>query len=534
MISTSRKKLYIFGSLAILIGAFVVAVLAYSEIWVKNSKIVPNLGLSADEIGANYSYFYLYMPQNENPDLPCDYNSYCFGDDNLWFFLPENIDTRTSVIYAIDEAGNVLGRFEDSLEGNLTFGSYTVRKQVANLPVMYITLEDHWLYDQMLETLDKSIVCYGDMKLYVDPQKAKENGWYSEYLSREGDFSQSSTMSIRGRGNHSWSDGDKKSFTMELEKSEDLLGMGSSKKWNLIGSCFDKTLLKNVTFNEIAANVGIEYEPKMEAIDLYIDGEYRGVYYITTKLTVSKETIDLKKGDYLYCLDRPEPDVAIPYESKFWFDDGNGSPTADIVYPSKPSSSEIEEGQEILQRFIDALETADSDEFLKYTDLDSMVAYYWVEELSMNFDGWGRSLYIWYDHTDGKMHFGPIWDMDTALGSPYDKAGMWFSEPEGWRMRNAGIYEAMFIHPEFVEAANEAYLNGGISEAFRDGIDIFYKYKEALGYDAELNYLMFGQEFGTVTLRYDGADHYDTFCDSMIDFYRQRLEWMDEELQKGA
>ena len=98
-------------------------------------------------------------------------------------------------------------------------------------------------------------------------------------------------------------------------------------------------------------------------------------------------------------------------------------------------------------------------------------------------------------------------------------------------MRYASFFRDMYLHPEFREAVADSYYNGGIKEALFDTVDEFYRQKESMGYDAELNHIFFSNASAGYTFDY-GGNNYDEYCDNMISFYRQRVEWIDSEMTK--
>ena len=363
-------------------------------------------------------------------------------------------------------------------------------------------------------------------------EDADANGWFREYLSKSDDHTKKTSASLQGRGNSSWMSKYKKSYSLRLDKSMNLLGMGSNKNWNLIGNSADASLMKNIVFNKVARDAGIEYQPEMRSVVLYVDAQYRGVYTLTSKVTVGKNRVALKKGDMFYRLDPPVQDQPILYSSQTWFEDGLTYPVADLLYPEEADEFEMYRAQSVLQDFINTVENPESARLSEVCDIRSLARYYWVEEASMNFDAWERSTYFYYTQNDGKIHMGPVWDMDLTLGNQFEKAGMMFTTPEGWRVRNAGWYTRLFQNPEFVQAVVDEYQNG-VRSALFDGIEEFRRQKQTLLAEGNMNYAFFG-EIDDYAMRniYDDAGEYDKYCEDIIAFYEARLAWIDG--QRGA
>lgn len=96
---------------------------------------------------------------------------------------------------------------------------------------------------------------------------------------------------MRGHGNSSFTSFKKKSYQFKLEKKQNLFGMGKSKTWLLISSYRDRSFLRNVITSDLAAYAGLEYSPEMVHVNLYVNGEYRGLYLLSEKVQVSSSRV---------------------------------------------------------------------------------------------------------------------------------------------------------------------------------------------------------------------------------------------------
>ncbi|MBQ2560012.1 MAG: CotH kinase family protein, partial [Fibrobacter sp.] len=75
-------------------------------------------------------------------------------------------------------------------------------------------------------------------------------------------------LTIRGRGNTSWTDMPKKSYKIEFEKKQSMLGMPKDKDWALISNYADKTLMRNYIAYRLSATLGAYYAPRSEFAEL--------------------------------------------------------------------------------------------------------------------------------------------------------------------------------------------------------------------------------------------------------------------------
>ena len=160
--------------------------------------------------------------------------------------------------------------------------------KASNLPTMYITS------DKTVAELhtSKSVAGKGKITLAnVDGTKRTDA---------------SKLASIKGRGNSSWnSSGEKRPYNIKLDKKAELIeGAGSAKKWCLIsdncqGGWVDVAAgLANMAAYDMYEAIGGDSALAHETINLYINGEYRGVYLLTEKVEINKERVNITESNY--------------------------------------------------------------------------------------------------------------------------------------------------------------------------------------------------------------------------------------------
>lgn len=505
--------------LSILIASIVIGVAAIAGALLFERKadsryISPTLEYTDEQIVAT-QYFDLIAASGENRNLPGNVESYCMGDDVIHLVLPESVPLDAVNVYVRDIEGRYLARRTYDLTREANIGPWKIVAERHTIPTLFFESDDHSQFEAMNASETKEETASGNLHLCA----GKENIWPDGMKA-----------SLQGRGSTSWHVDTKKSYTLRFDKAQNLLGLGKNRNWNLIGNGYDQSLIKDRAFSEISEQIGIRFQPQMVSVSLYVDGKYMGVYTLTSKISVDANRIAIKKGDYLYRLDNPYPDHPIRYESDVWFEDyGMPYPVADLLYPAEPSADEGLMASQILQRFIDARDNPGIEGFTDICDLDELARFYWIQEASMNFDACSRSIYMYHTMSDNKMHFGPVWDMDLTLGSPYSKRDIDFSVPEGWKIRNIGWYQKLFERPEFVEKVIDVYRNGGVREALLGGTQVFKEKKASLGQDAYMNYMYFGHANSSgMSMVY--GDTYDEYTDAMIRFYDERVRWIDAQM----
>ena len=90
-------------------------------------------------------------------------------------------------------------------------------------------------------------------------------------------------MTIKGRGNSTWFS-NKRPYSLKLSAESDLLGMGQASKWVLLANSQDPTNLNNKLVMDLASRVSSQWAPECQWVDLYLNGQYNGLYLLTEKV----------------------------------------------------------------------------------------------------------------------------------------------------------------------------------------------------------------------------------------------------------
>lgn len=219
---------------------------------------------------------------------------------------------------------------------------------------------------------------------------------------------------IKGRGND-WLI-PKKSYSLTLSAGADLLGMGQAEKWILQANAFDASHLRNKLVYDFADALGLAYSPESRWVDLYLNGEYAGLYLLCERNELHAQRVSLEgNANYLVSMDVG------------WRLEENGKPfvTTDSGYAFRIHDSQINDNtlRQLLQSVENAVCTEDGRDPLtgkhwtELLDLDSWVRKYLLEEIFGNSDGGAISQYFYGSAEDGLMYAGPAWDYDVSMGN---------------------------------------------------------------------------------------------------------------------
>ena len=106
-------------------------------------------------------------------------------------------------------------------------------------------------------------------------------------------------ITIERRGNSSqWNDKRPYRFETVDENGENnnvsLLGMPEENDWVLYAPWQDKSMVRNILAYQLSNDIG-RYAPKTKFIELYLNGDYEGVYVLMEKIKRDNNRVDISK-----------------------------------------------------------------------------------------------------------------------------------------------------------------------------------------------------------------------------------------------
>lgn len=363
--------------------------------------------------------------------------------------------------------------------------------QASELPALYLTSKDAANKGISYVDADKShVVKDAQMELVAANGTSIYNGGLTQ---------------LKARGNSTFTYTPKKSYQIKLAEPSDLLGKQEQvKTWVLLASYFDATQMHDKLIKDLAAELGLAYTASCDWVNLYYDGEYRGVYLLSEKNSVGATSVaitdmeqayeQLNEGygtdmttdlaensygqQYQYTKDLKEPEnitggYLIELNHEMW-DEVSGFKTRqgvafNVKSPEWCGNAAMKYISEYYQAFEDAVYATDDTGaytgyntgtgkyFYEYVDMDSLVKVFLLQELALNCDGFISSVYFYKD-ADGMMYAGPIWDQDMTFGT-------------GWNKTNGAeivdyhyLAKALIRIPAFEAAVKEYYTNTFASE----------------------------------------------------------------------
>ena len=328
-------------------------------------------------------------------------------------------------------------------------------------------------------------------------------------------------LTIRGRGNSSWGM-PKKSYKIEFDKKQSMLGMPKDKDWALIANYADKTLMRNYITYRLSAALGAYYAPRCEFAELYLNGEYLGVYLLTETIKISENRVNIPKNDNSYIV---EFDGKYRADEQVVFSDvltaNNKGKAYRVHNPKNATETTLEILQKHIEEFEKYLKTIESgvdNKIEVWIDVEESLKHYWIQEFTKNPDA---NFYtsVYFTWTKGeKIKMGPVWDFDLAFGN-YDHGDIYI--PENWRIRNYW-YMYLFRDSSYKEYVKEMWcLNCDMFGSVIDFIETTYEQinKAALNNFKRWNILR--------KQKYKSFDTYEDAIADLKNWISQRIQWID-------
>ena len=235
------------------------------------------------------------------------------------------------------------------------------------------------------------------------------------------------SLTIKGRGNSSWFNAPKKSYTIKFEKKQEFLGFASNKSFALIANYFDKTLLRNITAYSLAKKVftKMSWAPSAKTVHLFIDGVYQGLYSAVETVKIAKNRVNIPDiSDFVSSQDTTNfEDYGFILEVNDRMDEYTSFKSDKGV----PFSLKEPDGKDLNKDICNKIEEKTNSveakvyqgDFSEFDlDLYSFADWWIVEELAKNTDSqFYSSCYMYFDPDDKKFHMGPVWDFDLGFGN---------------------------------------------------------------------------------------------------------------------
>ena len=340
---------------------------------------------------------------------------------------------------------------------------------------------------------------------------------------------------IRERGNVSRTF-PKKPWRIKFDKKQNVLNApAKAKKWTLINNYGDKSLMRNLLAFELSRRMGMPYTPFGAAVDVVLNGEYKGCYQLCDQVEVNPGRVEITEmapedvsgealtGGYFVEVD------AYANEEKSWFNSQKGNP----VTIKSPDEDEITAEQ---RSYIEGYFNKMENNWRTYLDLETFLRHFLVGELSGNTDTYW-STYMYKHRGSDIMYTGPVWDFDIAFDN--DVRTYPVCSKNDYVFRSGGSCAGNmhnFVSDIINDQAGLAKLkeiwaaarNGGLT---KENIEAFVSsHEQLLDRSQQLNFKRWPILSERVHQNPRALGSYSAEVEAVRKYMNDRIDWMDNKL----
>lgn len=226
---------------------------------------------------------------------------------------------------------------------------------------------------------------------------------------------------IRGRGNSTWVL-PKKPYRLKLDNKSSIFGLPAAKDWILLANYNDYTLMTNAVAMNIGKQLGMPFTNDIIAVDLTVNGVYRGNYNLTQQIEVKEGRVDIGDDGVLWELDSY-------FDEDRKFRSTHYNLPVMLKDPDPDSDGQFEAWKSDFQNFENMLvaNSFPNNSYANVFDKQQFVNFLIVNFLVGNHEvNHPKSIFM-HKRLGGKYTMGPIWDFDFAFGFSEENSRTYFN-----------------------------------------------------------------------------------------------------------
>lgn len=294
---------------------------------------------------------------------------------------------------------------------------------------------------------------------------------------------------IRLRGNSTYTF-EKKPYRIRLYQKHSLMGLEKAKSWVLLADYLDPSTLHNYAALSLAAtSENFDFVPTPYKVNLYLNGEYEGVYTLCEQVQeqegrlglefeIKRSMKELSDYNFLICMNYNAPEKAGAEEGVTYFYLSNVDRYFELEYPTREDfATEAQFDQfftaleDFMRQTANAFLREDRAYLSKNVNMDSLIDLFIVDRIMGERDHHWKSVFMYYKGAEGDptLSFGPPWDYDFCMYT------QWTGQPnEEFDLTNdfnpaeaAFFYRPLFQNTYYirkVKARYKAHFSEALSE----------------------------------------------------------------------
>ena len=510
--------------------------------------------------------------------------SLTIGTDSIRGCIPYLYDFKLKPTFAVPEGMTVTvdGAEQISGESGQDFSkpvtytvsngtesrSYTVEVTNSGLPVA--VLESNGGSKEWLEA---------GLNVLAKDEDWDENDYFTLYNADGTVDVEENLCTVRLRGN-STQNFPKLPFALKFKDKVGPQGMPTDKRWELLANWMDRTMLRNAVALDVAQRTekalsdGLGWNPRGVNVELVINGRHVGNYFLVEKIKIDSDRINIHDC-YEDVVDdgNANPTVADcgyllefddNYDETDKFRTGRGLP---VMFKDEVPDDLFEVVKEKVETIEANLEKGDYAAAYEQLDINSVIDYFFVQELTFNNEyKHPKSVYMYIDG-NGPLTAGPVWDFDWNTFIIPDQVhafgGIYIDQlrnTDEWLYGGSKLAEESwwpFGTPDYTNDMpymwypllfKDATFGSKVQERWATIYPALIEVTEEIDRLAEQNRISDQFNFAmwpTVTVKRNATDFsvafngdeemsFDEAIQSMKKAYADRLEWMNSQIVSGS
>lgn len=455
----------------------------------------------------------------------------CWEDPSgeLFVFLPSGAVLSDLEISVEKDAQLTLN--QKALESGMDCGDIQM-----NIPYPLIHIQEGIPTEHTLTFMQSSALASihldvqsGSMNIIHEKKGNQESGRMRLYLP-DGELAYIGNLeSLNGRGND-WLI-PKKSYSLQLTSGADLLGMGQAEKWILQANAFDASHLRNKLVYDFSEALGLDFSPESQWVDLYLNGEYAGLYLLCERNEIHEQRVRLEGNEnYLVSMDlqwrlaeNKKPFVIT--EAGYAF----------RIHDSQLNDSDLRQRLQSAENAICAEDGRDpltGKHWSQLIDLDSWARKYLVEEIFGNGDGGVISQYFYGITKELPMYAGPVWDYDISMGNSQGRCGgetraLFVGRPRIRPNISVSWYYELYQKQAFYDRMTELYREECLPLLDRFLNEQLNEYQSRITASSAMNQIRWKSLAASQTSVPDETEYIRSFMERRISFLNQL--WLEKK-----
>ncbi len=459
---------------------------------------------------------------------------YQWYESNADKSVTQKLDGKTDSFLDIPKLadGTLKYYFCEVSKGNKTEKTQLFMVANTGIPLLSVTTENNE------PVLSKEKIDGDKLTLKVSDESIGKHKAYSfSYTKNNVESDNLQEVYLRGNFSYSGSWG-KKSYNLKFKKGEkekliEYEGAKKSRNWVLSANANDHSFMKNWFATRMATVINLDgnkiteyrWTPQQEFVDFKLNGQYMGIYSLYEKIRFDDGRINvasIEDWDYTSPTDSVEK-YGFILEAGMGLDGITFSPKRSnwgyaLCDPDMDDADQdfidavVAREKEIIYEIEDALYDHDWEKFDKLVDLESLVDFFLVKEFVQEFDGYIRSVYMWWNPADQKLYFGPIWDCDNCAKS----------DPDLFYLTDRAWISELMQSPEFIKGVKSKWIEK--SNLVKNIIDTeFDQVRDYIDVSVRLN----GQRWANLVT----YEQWRATSDEFLAWLKERYTWMDSALR---